>query len=130
VWESGGAGLLSTAADYARFAQMLLDGGWGLLSPASVATMLADHLPPGVAYGTSTRALGINAPVPANRQGYGLGVGVGARGDFFWGGALGPYFWADREHEIVAVLMLHENDPQRRARCRTLLRDAVYGALQ
>lgn len=144
AWHSGGAGLLSTAADYARFCRMLLGGGSAgggtrVLSRKSVALMLADQLPCGIQFGTSTAALGINAPLPSSGQGYGLGVGVrtaaglapvpGSVGDFFWGGALGPYFWADPQEQVVAVLMLQENDPRRRARYRALLRHAVYGAL-
>ena len=143
AWCSGGAGLLSTAADYERFCRMLLQGGTldgvTVLSPRSVASMLADHLPAGIAFGASMRALGINAPLPEMGQGHGLGVGVrcqdglspvpGSVGDFFWGGALGTYFWADPKEQIVAVLMLQENDIEVRARYRSMLRHAVYRAL-
>jgi CubicO group peptidase (beta-lactamase class C family) len=143
TWCSGGAGLLSTAGDYARFCQMLLEGGElggkRLLSRKSVELMLRDHLPPGIAYGTSTAALGINAPTPELGQGHGLGVGLrcqpgllpvaGSVGDFFWGGVLGTYFWADPREQLVAVLMLQENDIAVRGRYRALLRNMVYGAL-
>jgi len=142
-WFSGGAGLLSTASDYATFCQMLLAGGthagMRLLSGKSVALMLANHLPPGIDYGSSTPGLGINAPVPALGQGHGLGVGVrldaglcpvpGSAGDFFWGGALGTYFWADPSEELIAILMLQEKDIAVRTGYRTLLRNVVYGAL-
>ena len=141
-WCSGGAGLLSTAADYARFCEMLLQGGTldgvRVLSRESVDLMLADHLPPAIAFGASTPCLGINAPTPALGQGHGLGVGVrcqpklapvpGSVGDFFWGGALGTYFWADPRQHLVAVLMLQDNDMAVRARYRELLRHAVYAA--
>ena len=144
TWCSAGAGLLSTAEDYARFCQMLLDGGalagTRILSTASVRWMLANHLPQGIAFGTSTAALGINAPIPEFGQGHGLGVGVrlhdglcpvpGSIGDFFWGGALGPYFCADPRERLVAVLMMQESDNALRARYRGLLRNTVYGALQ
>lgn len=143
AWCSGGAGLLSTAADYARFCEMLLAGGeldgTRVLAPATVAMMLRDHLPPGIAFGASTPSLGINAPTPALGQGHGLGVGLrcrdglspvpGSVGDFFWGGALGTYFWADPRERIVAVLMLQENDIHVRARYRSLMRQTVYDAL-
>lgn len=143
TWCSGGAGLLSTASDYERFCRMLLQGGTldgaTVLSPHAVARMLSDHLPAGIAFGTSTRGLGINAPVPDMGQGHGLGVGVrcqdglspvpGSVGDFFWGGALGTYFWADPKEQVIAVLMLQENDNEVRARHRTTLRHAVYHAL-
>jgi len=59
TWMSGGSGLLSTAADYARFTHMLLNGGGlgatRLLSPSTVALMSSDHLPPGIAYGPNMR---------------------------------------------------------------------------
>jgi CubicO group peptidase (beta-lactamase class C family) len=109
-----------------------------VLSRESVDSMLADHLPPGIAFGASTPCLGINAPTPALGQGHGLGVGVrcqpklapvpGSVGDFFWGGALGTYFWADPRQQLVAVLMLQDNDMAVRARYRELLRHAVYAA--
>ena len=61
-WHSGGAGLLSTAGDYARFCQMLLNGGVldgvRVLSRSSVALMLSDHLPADSGYGGSTTGLG------------------------------------------------------------------------
>ena len=101
--------------------------------------MLADHLPADVGYGSSTAALGINAPLAALGQGHGLGVGVrlkpglcpvpGSVGDFFWGGALGTYFWADPSEGLIAILMLQENDMAIRTGYRALLRNVVYGAL-
>ncbi|HSW18468.1 MAG TPA: serine hydrolase domain-containing protein [Ramlibacter sp.] len=144
VWASGGAGLLSTAGDYARFCQMLLNGGVldgaRLLSRKSVELMLADHLPAGVGLGMSTRGLGINAPLPEFGQGHGLGVGVrnakgqspvpGSPGDFYWGGALGTYFWADPSEQLITTLMLQENDTATRAWYRSFLRNVVYGALR
>lgn len=143
-WHSGGAGLLSTAGDYARFCQMLLNGGVlegvRLLSRKSVDLMLCEQLPPGTCYGSSTKGLGINAPLPEMGQGHGLAVGVrtrqglspvpGSVGDFYWGGALGTYFWADPKEQLFAILMLQENDPAIRARYRALLRNVVYGALE
>ncbi len=144
TWFSGGAGLLSSAGDYARFCQMLLNGGaldgTRLLSRKSVALMLAQHLPQAAGYGTSTRGLGINAPLPELGQGHGLAVGVraanglspvpGSVGDFYWGGALGTYFWADPQEHLITVLMLQENDMATRAWYRAFLRNIVYGALE
>jgi CubicO group peptidase (beta-lactamase class C family) len=143
-WFSGGGGLLSTAEDYARFCQMLLNGGEldgvRLLSRKTVAWMTSNHLPPDVGYGAFTMELGLTAPLPQLGQGYGLGVGVreekgratvpGSVGDFFWGGATGPYFWVDPEEKLVAVLMLQEANMQRRTRYRSLLRNLVYQALE
>jgi CubicO group peptidase (beta-lactamase class C family) len=83
-WHSGGGGAVSTAADYLRFCQMLLNGGEldgvRLLAPKTVAHMAADHLPPDVQYGITTRPrFGALAPVP--EMGYGLGLGFAVRND-------------------------------------------------
>src|SRR5204862_7614653 len=80
-WHSGGGGAVSTAADYLRFCQMLLNGGEldgvRLLAPKTVAHMAADHLPPDIAYGATTRPrFGALAPVPEMGYGFGLGFAV------------------------------------------------------
>lgn len=143
-WFSGGGGLLSTAEDYARFGQMLLNGGEldgvRVLSRKSVELMTSNHLPPGIAYGAFTMELGLTAPLPQYGQGYGLGVGVreetgrsmapGSVGDYYWGGATGPYFWVDPQEKVVAVMMLQVADIQLRTHYRSLLRNLVYQALQ
>ena len=142
VWLSGGSGLLSTAADYLRFCQMLLNGGeldgTRLLSPATVRLMTADHLPPGVAYGPQMRAMfGALAPVPENGIGFGLGFGVrthagrnplpGSAGDFSWTGVSGTYFWIDPAQELIAILMMQA--PIQRMHYRYLMRAMVYAAI-
>lgn len=141
-WFSGGGGILTTASDYVRFAQMLLDGGTlhgtRVLSRATVALMTSDHLPPGVAFGPFTEELGITAPFPEYGQGFGLGVSVriaagraphpGSVGDFSWAGVSGTYFWVDPREELVAVLMLQA--PAVRVYYRSLLRAMVYAALE
>ncbi|GFE91128.1 serine hydrolase domain-containing protein [Steroidobacter agaridevorans] len=143
-WFSGGGGLLSTAEDYARFCQMLLNGGElegvRLLSRKSVELMTSNHLPPDATYGAFTLELGLTAPLPQYGQGYGLGVGVrkeagrsmvpGSLGDYYWGGATGPYFWVDPQEKLVAVMMLQASDIQLRTHYRSLLRNLVYQALQ
>lgn len=143
-WFSGGGGLLSTASDYARFCQLLLGhgalDGTRLLSRKSVELMVQSHLPRGIAFGPRTADLGIAAPLPEIGQSYGLGVGVrcepglsavpGSVGDFYWGGALGPYFWVDPSEQLVAVFMLQELHVARRTRYRALLRALVYQALE
>jgi CubicO group peptidase (beta-lactamase class C family) len=142
-WHSGGGGLLSTAADYARFAQMLLNhgelDGVRLLARKTTQLMLQNHLPATFDYGALTAELGIAAPLAQLGQGYGLGIGVrtqaglspvpGSMGDFYWGGALGPYFWADPAERIAVVFMLQELNVQVRTRYRALLRALVYQAL-
>jgi CubicO group peptidase (beta-lactamase class C family) len=136
--------LLSTAMDYARFCQMLLnDGeldGVRILSRKSVQLMRSNHLPPDVGYGGFTQELGMTAPLPAFGQGYGLGVGVrmeqgrstvpGSIGDFYWGGATGPYFWIDPQEHLIAIMMLQELDATRRTYYRSVLRNLVYQALE
>ena len=143
-WFSGGGGLLSSAADYARFGQLLLNegelDGVRLLSRKSVQLMTHNHLPPDLNFGPRTADLGIAAPLPALGQGYGLGLGVrreaglsavpGSVGDYFWGGALGPYFWADPAERLLVVFMLQELNVQRRTRYRALMRALVYQALR
>jgi CubicO group peptidase (beta-lactamase class C family) len=82
-WMSGGGGMDSTAADYARFAEMLLNGGEldgvHLLSPRTVALMTSDQLPPGIAFSPTTlqimRPLAV-APMPEDGQTFGLGFAI------------------------------------------------------
>ena len=141
-WQSGGGGAVSTAGDYLRFCQMLLNGGdldgVRLLAPKTVALMASDHLPPGVGYGETARArFGALAPVPEMGYGFGLGFAVrnepgrspvpGSVGEFFWGGVTGTYFWIDPREQLIAVLMLAA--PDQRLHYRYLTRQLVYAAL-
>src|SRR4051812_23786342 len=141
-WHSGGGGAVSTAADYLRFCQMLLNGGdldgVRLLAPKTVTLMASDHLPPGVGYGETARArFGALAPVPEMGYGFGLGFAVrnepgrspvpGSVGEFFWGGVTGTYFWIDPREQLIAVLMLAA--PDQRLHYRYLTRQLVYAAL-
>jgi CubicO group peptidase (beta-lactamase class C family) len=136
--------LLSTAADYARFGAMLLNEGTldgvRLLARKTVHLMTSNHLPAGLGFGVHTADLGVAAPLPQLGQGYGLGLGVrtqeglspvpGSVGDFYWGGALGPYFWVDPAEHLCVVFMLQELNVQIRTRYRALLRALVYQALR
>ena len=141
-WASGGGGAVSTAADYLRFCQMLLNGGeldgTRILAPKTVALMASDHLPPGCDYGDTARPrFGALAPVPEMGYGFGLGFAVrtdagrcplpGSVGEYFWGGVLGTSFWIDPVEELVVVAMMLA--PERRLYYRHLLRPLVYGAL-
>jgi len=141
-WASGGGGLVSTAADYLRFCQMLLDGGeldgTRLLAPGTIRHMTADHLPPGVGYGPTARSrFGALAPVPEMGYGFGLGFAVrtaagrcplpGSVGEYFWGGVTGTYFWIDPAEQLIVILMLQA--PAHRLHYRYLLRPLVYGAI-
>jgi CubicO group peptidase (beta-lactamase class C family) len=141
AWFSAGGGILTTATDYGRFAQMLLNGGVldgvRVLGRKTVALMASDHLPPGVGFGPFTTELGVTAPFPWFGQGFGLGVSVridagraphpGSVGDFSWSGVSGTYFWVDPAERLVAVLMLQS--PANRVYYRSLLRQLVYQAL-
>jgi CubicO group peptidase (beta-lactamase class C family) len=141
-WQSGGGGAVSTAADYLRFCQMLLNGGEldgvRLLAPKTVALMASDHLSPDTAYSPTIRArFGALAPVPEMGHGFGLGFAVrttqgrspvpGSVGDFFWGGAFGTYFWIDPQEQLIAIMMTAS--PEQRLHYRYLSRQLVYAAL-
>jgi CubicO group peptidase (beta-lactamase class C family) len=141
-WHSGGGGAVSTAADYLRFCQMLLNGGEldgvRLLAPKTVAHMASDHLPPDVGYGATSRPrFGALAPVPEMGYGFGLGFAVrkeqgrspvpGSVGEYFWGGVTGTYFWIDPQEQMIVVLMLAA--PDQRLHYRYLSRQLVYAAL-
>jgi CubicO group peptidase (beta-lactamase class C family) len=101
---SGGAGLVSTAHDYARFLQMLLDEGTldgvRLLSPASVALMTANHV--GSLYNDGNTGFGLGFEVVEH---LGRAGRLGAVGEFGWGGAYHTRYWVDPEHHVVGVLM-------------------------
>jgi CubicO group peptidase (beta-lactamase class C family) len=141
---SGGGGLYGTARDYARFAQMLLNGGEldgaRLLSPRSVALMTANHLPDGIRFAAEvTIMLSVVAPVPALGQGFGLGFAVrtdpglhpapGSVGDFYWAGAGGTYFWVDPAERLVAVVLTAQPEYEIKVRYRQLARTLVYQAM-
>jgi CubicO group peptidase (beta-lactamase class C family) len=117
---SGGGGMLSTAGDYARFCQMLLNGGElngvRILSPKTIALMTSDQLPPNTERHTPVAAaLGPFGPVPEMGYSFGLGFAIrvdpgrnplpGSVGDFFWGGITGTLFWVDPQTRLVTVLM-------------------------
>jgi CubicO group peptidase (beta-lactamase class C family) len=129
-FESGGGGLVSTASDYARFLQMLLNNGTfdgvRLLSRKTLELMTADHL------GTITGAPDLLLP------GYGFGLGFAVRlhagiahtpgsiGQYFWGGLAGTTFWVDPAEQLFALLLLQA--PGQRDYSRVLFRDLVYTA--
>ena len=129
-FESGGGGLTSTASDYARFLQMLLDGGTldgrRLLSRKTLELMTADHL------GPITGAPDLLLP----GHGFGLGFAVrlhagiasvpGSVGQYFWGGLAGTTFWVDPAEQLFALLLIQA--PGQRDYYRTLFRDLVYSA--
>jgi CubicO group peptidase (beta-lactamase class C family) len=137
-WFSGGGGLLSTVGDYARFCQMLSNGGElngvRLLSPKTIAVMTSDQLLPGMAL-TGYEDL---APTAEMGQSFGLGFAVrtrlgpnpldGSVGDYFWAGIYGTYFWIDPQTKMFTVFMVQmpfeKAGPYRRA-----VREMVYSAM-
>jgi CubicO group peptidase (beta-lactamase class C family) len=113
---SGGGGLVSTAEDYYRFAQMLLNGGQlggsRILAPATVKLMTSNHLPAALLTGQ----FGIGQHIMRPGFGYGYNCAVifdppladlsDGKGTFFWDGAAGTWFWADPTNDIVFVGMI------------------------
>ncbi|QQS15235.1 MAG: beta-lactamase family protein [Rhodospirillales bacterium] len=141
-WLSGGGGMLSTAADYARFGQFWLNGGQldgvRLLSRKSVELMTANHLPPGTAFTPAVNpGWGEMAPSPEAGQGFGLGFATrrGAGGnplhgssmEYYWAGAMGTSFVIDPAERLVAVLMIQA--PAQMAPYRAMMRQHVAAAL-
>ncbi len=140
-WRSGGGGMVSTAADYARFLQMFANGGQldgvRLISRKSIDLMTADALPPDIKMGADMWRFEALEPSARMGQGFGLGFAVrtdqgrnplpGTPGDYYWGGAWGTYFWHDPRERLYVVFMMQS--PAARLRYRYLLRDLVYQAL-
>ena len=137
---SGGGGLVSTAADYHRFTQMLAGGGEldgvRLLSPRTLAYMTRNHLPGGVDLDT------IGRPLYAESQFRGIGFGLGfsvvldpvpgkvlsSAGEFAWGGLARTAFYVDPAEEITAMFFT-QLLPGPVYPLRTLLRTLVMQAV-
>jgi CubicO group peptidase (beta-lactamase class C family) len=140
-WRSGGGGMVSTAADYARFLQMFANGGQldgvRLVSRKTIDLMTADALPPDIKMGADMFRFEALEPSARMGQGFGLGFAVrnvqgvnplpGSPNDYFWGGAYGTYFWHDPRERMYVVFMMQS--PQARLRYRFLMRDLVYQAM-
>jgi len=136
--DSGGAGGVSTAQDYLRFAQMLLDGGTldgaRVLSRTSVVLMASNHLgevidvpvgPGELLFGSLGYGFGLGFAV---RTHPGLAIVPGSVGEFMWAGYAGTYFWIDPAESLVAVMMTQAPGPSR-ASYRRLIRQLVYQAI-
>jgi CubicO group peptidase (beta-lactamase class C family) len=120
-FECGGGCAVSTAADYVRFAQMLLNrgklGDVRILGSKTVDYMTADHLGPDIANYIErtdpTRAgYGFGLTMAVRRSSGGPGI-MGSPGDFTWGGANGTNFWVDPKEQLVVVFMAHTPGPIR-----------------
>ncbi|MEP6557727.1 MAG: serine hydrolase domain-containing protein [Burkholderiales bacterium] len=136
AFESGGGGLMSTALDYARFLQFMLNRGFlgdvRLLSPRTVDFMTADHLG-----GIGVHAASAPADLLPAGNGFGLGFAVrtatgvapvpGSVGSYYWGGIGGTTFFVDPKEDLFALMMIQA--PNQRDYYRPLFRTLVYSAL-
>lgn len=125
--QSGGAGLVSTARDYGRFLQMLLNGGEldgaRILSPKSVALMTTDHFEgrygrPGLGFG-----LGFEVVTDVGARGV-----PGEVGDYGWGGAYHSHYWVSPEDRLVVVFLtqlIPATGSDAHGKLRTLLYQAM-----
>jgi len=135
-WESGGGGLVTSIKDYARFAQMLLNGGEldgrRYLSPASFRNMTTDHIGPGSGVGRDYYYF------PGDGFGYGFGMAVrtdpgnakppppGSIGELKWDSGSGTYFGVDRKLDMIYIMM--EQTQNERTRITPIFRKLVYDA--
>lgn len=140
VFLSGGGGLVSTAADYHRFATMLLRrgelDGVRLLGPRTVEYLASNHLPGNADLSVFGRPL--FAETTFDGVGFGLGVSVtidplkakvpGSFGDYAWGGAASTAFWIDPVEDL-SVVFLTQLLPSSTHPLRSQLRQLVYQAL-
>ena len=136
-FESGGGGLASTAHDYARFLQFMLNkgelDGVRLLSSHTVDFMTADHLGD-----IPVNRAGASGDLLPPGHGFGLGFAVrtatgisavpGTAGVYYWGGIAGTTFFVDPKLDMFAILMIQA--PNQRDYYRPLFRSLVYAALE
>ena len=137
-WESASGGMVSTMADFSRFAQMLLDGGkFGsktILGPKAFEEMTTDHVGPHSGIGRDFFYF------PGDGFGFGLGLAVrtspgvasppppGSLGELKWDGASGCYFVIDRKQDMLFVLL--EQTPTERQRVQRTLKQLIYEAME
>jgi len=128
---SGGGGLVSTAPDYARFAQMLMNGGEldgaRILGRKTVELMTVDHLPEGIPTGFLRRGwgfgLGLTVKIKAGLDGM-----PGSVGNYYWMGIRGTSFWVDPEEDLIGVFMIQIR-PNRDITFRQQFKRLVYQAV-
>ncbi len=137
-WESGGGGMVSTIADFARYGQMLLNGGKldgkTYLSPATFAAMTTDHIGPGSGVARNYFYY------PGDGFGFGYGFGVrtdpgnavppppGSLGEIKWDGATGVYIVVDRAEDMFFVVM--QDSPSGRMHVITTIKKIIYDAFE
>ena len=136
--DSGGAGGVSTAMDYLRFGEMLLNGGeldgQRVLSRSTIKLMTSDQLgtriaapfePGELLLGTPGYTFGLGFAV---RQADGVAGVPGSAGEFMWAGYAGTFFWVDPQEQIVGVYMTQAPSPMR-AYYRKMIKALVYQGL-
>jgi CubicO group peptidase (beta-lactamase class C family) len=137
-WQSGGGGLVSTVTDYARFAQMLLNGGEldgrRYLSPAAFNAMTTDQIGPGSGVGRDYFYF------PGDGFGYGYGIAVrvasgdahppppGSIGELKWDSGSGTYFGVDPKLDMVYIML--EQTQNERSRITPAFKQLVYDAFE
>ena len=132
--EPGGSGMVGTIGDYARFAQMLLDGGTyqgrRYLKPETVALMASDHIGPETGIGRDY------AYYPGATSGFGLGFAVRTAvppntswplGEYHWDGVAGTFFFIDPADDMFAIFMVQT--PSQRGRIQLALKTLIYQAM-
>ncbi|MBB4393831.1 serine hydrolase [Bradyrhizobium sp. ERR14] len=134
IWQSGGAGLVGTVGDYARFAQMLLNGGSyegrRYLKPETIALMASDHI------GPETKIARDQNYYPGGSSGFGLGFAVRTSvppgtswplGEYRWDGVGGTFFFIDPEDDLFGIFMVQT--PSQRGRIQLALKTLIYQAM-
>jgi CubicO group peptidase (beta-lactamase class C family) len=137
-WESGGGGMVSTIADFARYGQMLLNGGKldgkAYLSAAAFMAMTTDHIGPGAGVARNYWYF------PGDGFGFGYGFGVrtdpgdaipsppGSPGEFKWDGATGCYIVVDSAEDMFFVVM--QDSPSGRQPVNQMIKKIIYDALE
>jgi CubicO group peptidase (beta-lactamase class C family) len=134
-WESGGGGMVGAIGDYARFCQMMLNGGvFGgrrYLRAETVAAMTADHIGPGSGIARDYYYF------PGDGFGFGYGFAVrtklladraGPLGEYRWDGVGGTFFWIDPKDDMFVVFLAQT--PNERGRIQSDLRELIYDAIE
>ena len=139
---NGGGGLISTASDYARFSQMMLNlgelEGARILSRKSIELMTSNHLPPAVSFTNVVNfRWGSTGPTPAAGMGFGLGFAVrlengrstlpGSTGELWWLGSTGTNFVIDPKEKLILILLTQQ--PDRLSDYLNLMRQMGYAML-
>jgi CubicO group peptidase (beta-lactamase class C family) len=137
-WESGGGGLVTTIADFARYGQMLLNGGAldgkTYLSATMFATMMTDHIGPGSGVARNYFYY------PGDGFGFGYGFGIrtdpghavppppGSPGEIKWDGATGAYLVVDRAQDMFFIIL--QNSPSARQHVQVNVKKLIYDAFE